>query len=143
MSNESIKQGAYYLLRGGTLLSEPCEKCGNLQIKFKGNIICMSCQANRNFQNSSVNVENNKKISQENIEDVKLHDTITKENYRSKIDTNIVLEEIEARLLQSIADLSVRLTTDAYSKGNKRVLKNIKESFKILEIIKRLKINQN
>ena len=143
MSNESIKQGAYYLLRGGTLLSEPCEKCGNLQIKFKGNIICMSCQSNRNFQNSSVNVENNKKISQENIEDVKLHDTITKENYRSKIDTNIVLEEIEVRLLQSIADLSVRLTTDAYSKGNKRVLINIKESFKILEIIKRLKINQN
>lgn len=143
MSNESIKQGAYYLLRGGTLLSEPCEKCGNLQIKFKGNIICMSCQSNRNFQNSSVSVENDKKTSQENIEDVKLHDTITKDNYRSKIDTNIVLEEIEVRLLQSIADLSVRLTTDAYSKGNKRVLKNIKESFKILEIIKRLKINQN
>ena len=143
MSNESIKQGAYYLLRGGTLLSEPCEKCGNLQIKFKGNIICMSCQSNRNFQNSSVSVENDKKNSQENIEDVKLHDTITKDNYRSKIDTNIILEEIEVRLLQSIADLSVRLTTDAYSKGNRRVLKNIKESFKILEIIKRLKINQN
>lgn len=143
MSNESIKQGAYYLLRGGTLLSEPCEKCGNLQIKFKGNIICMSCQSNSNYQNSSVSVENDKKTSQENIVDVKLHDTITNDNYRSKIDTNIVLEEIEVRLLQSIADLSVRLTTDGYSKGNKRVLKNIKESFKILEIIKRLKINQN
>ncbi len=144
MSNESIKQGAYYLLRGGTLLSEPCEKCGSLQIKFKGNIICMSCQSNRNYQNSSVSIENDKKkISQENIEDVKLQDTITKDNFRSKIEINIVLEEIEVRLLQSIADLSVRLTTDAYSKGNRRVLKNIKESLKILEIIKRLKIIQN
>ena len=44
MNNDLIKQGAYYLLRGGTLLSEPCKKCGNLQIKYKDEVICMNCQ---------------------------------------------------------------------------------------------------
>jgi UPF0148 protein len=140
MSNDSIKQGAYYLLRGGTLLSEPCQKCGNLQIKFKGEIICLSCQEKSKLQDSAIAAEKDSRISpSEKVEGFKLQDSDTRENYKSNIETNIILEEIEGRLIQSIADLSVRLTMDRYSKGHKKTLSALKESLKILEIIKRLK----
>ena len=33
-----FKKGADYLLKGGTLLSESCQVCNGLLIKFKGDI---------------------------------------------------------------------------------------------------------
>jgi UPF0148 protein len=44
MSNDILKKGADYLLKGGTLLSQPCQICNGLLIKFKGNIMCLNCQ---------------------------------------------------------------------------------------------------
>ena len=32
---ENLKQAAEFLLKGGTLLSEPCEKCNGIQVKKK------------------------------------------------------------------------------------------------------------
>ena len=39
----NIKSAADLLLKGGTLLSNPCENCGGVQVRFKENIICASC----------------------------------------------------------------------------------------------------
>jgi len=47
MSNDVLKKGADYLLKGGTLLSESCQICNGLLIKFKGNIMCLNCQKNK------------------------------------------------------------------------------------------------
>jgi UPF0148 protein len=46
MNNRDIlKKGADYLLKGGTLLSESCQTCNGLLIKFKGDIMCLNCQS--------------------------------------------------------------------------------------------------
>lgn len=40
---ENLKNGAEFLLKGGTLLSEPCEKCSGIQIKKNDEIKCIIC----------------------------------------------------------------------------------------------------
>jgi uncharacterized Zn finger protein (UPF0148 family) len=39
----NIKSAADLLLKGGTLLSNSCENCGGVQVRFKEIIICASC----------------------------------------------------------------------------------------------------
>ncbi|HEY7757224.1 MAG TPA: Sjogren's syndrome/scleroderma autoantigen 1 family protein [Nitrososphaeraceae archaeon] len=40
---ENMKNAAEFLLKGGTLLSEPCEKCSGIQIKKNDEIKCIIC----------------------------------------------------------------------------------------------------
>ncbi|HJU59919.1 MAG TPA: autoantigen p27 domain-containing protein [Nitrososphaeraceae archaeon] len=44
-SSESgnIKSAADLLLKGGTLLSNSCENCGGVQVRFKEDIVCANC----------------------------------------------------------------------------------------------------
>lgn len=140
MNNDFIKQGAYYLLRGGTLLSEPCKKCGNLQIKFKGEVFCMNCQANNKEENSSsVSADRERSKSIMNINDNEEQSADLNDNSKTEIEVKLVLDEVEGRLIKSIADLTGNLATGQYSKEYRNALKGIKESLKILEMIKRIK----
>jgi UPF0148 protein len=41
---ENLKQAAEFLLKGGTLLSEPCEKCNGIQIKKNNEVTCIICE---------------------------------------------------------------------------------------------------
>jgi len=41
--SSDIKNAAALLLKGGSLLSEPCGKCGGLQVKFKEKTTCVNC----------------------------------------------------------------------------------------------------
>lgn len=41
---QNLKNGAEFLLKGGTLLSEPCEKCSGIQIKKNDEITCIICR---------------------------------------------------------------------------------------------------
>jgi UPF0148 protein len=140
MNNDFIKQGAYYLLRGGTLLSEPCKKCGNLQIKFKGDVFCMNCQANNKEDNSS-SISDDRKRSESimNINGNEEQSTDLNDNSKTKIEENLVLREVEDRLLKSITELAGNLATGQDAKEYRKGLKGIKKSLKILEMIKRIK----
>ena len=40
---ENMKNAADFLLKGGTLLSEPCEKCSGIQVKKDDKIKCIIC----------------------------------------------------------------------------------------------------
>ncbi len=40
---ENMKNAAEFLLKGGTLLSEPCEKCSGVQVKRNDEIKCIIC----------------------------------------------------------------------------------------------------
>jgi uncharacterized Zn finger protein (UPF0148 family) len=40
---ENLKHAAEFLLKGGTLLSESCEKCNGLQVKKNNEITCIIC----------------------------------------------------------------------------------------------------
>jgi uncharacterized Zn finger protein (UPF0148 family) len=41
--DSNIKSAADLILKGGTLLSNSCENCGGVQVRFKENIVCVSC----------------------------------------------------------------------------------------------------
>jgi uncharacterized Zn finger protein (UPF0148 family) len=44
-SNElsAIKKGAALVIKGGSIISEPCSKCGGVQVRFKDKITCVNC----------------------------------------------------------------------------------------------------
>ena len=40
---ENLKDAAESLLKGGTLLSEPCEKCSGIQVRKNNETKCIIC----------------------------------------------------------------------------------------------------
>ena len=41
--SSNIKSAADLLLKGGTLLSNSCAKCGGVQVRYKEETVCVSC----------------------------------------------------------------------------------------------------
>ena len=56
-----IKNAAALLLKGGSLISEPCSECGGVQVKFKENIICVNCRNKHTTKHSNSNVPQHKR----------------------------------------------------------------------------------
>jgi UPF0148 protein len=57
-----IKNAAALLLKGGSLISEPCSRCGGVQVKFKENIICVNCRNKQSItKHSNSNTTQNKR----------------------------------------------------------------------------------
>ncbi len=73
--DDNIKSAADLLLKGGTLLSNSCENCGGVQVRFKENIVCVSCgrkvkeinvsqiEEEKKKKGTSINNNNNSSIS--------------------------------------------------------------------------------
>ena len=49
-----IKDAGALLLKGGSLISEQCNKCKGVQIKFRENIICINCGNEQNISQEEV-----------------------------------------------------------------------------------------
>ena len=63
----NIKSAADLLLKGGTLLSNSCENCGGVQVRFKENIVCVSCGRKvKEISVTQMEEEQKKKISSNN-----------------------------------------------------------------------------
>lgn len=138
MNNDLIKQGAYYLLRGGTLLSEPCKKCGNLQIKYKEDVICMNCQHLEQDkieqQETIVNdIETRKEVGKVGSEE---EDKWTLNTFN---DIQEVLSQIERHVLQTLVELNKEQDAIASPKKYKRYLEIVQTGLKTIEMIKRIK----
>ena len=59
--SSDIKNAAALLLKGGSLISEPCSECGGVQVKFKENIICVNCRNKQSItKHSNSNATQNK-----------------------------------------------------------------------------------
>ncbi len=43
VSRKQLAAASELLRKGATLLSEPCPRCGGVQIKYKGETICIVC----------------------------------------------------------------------------------------------------
>jgi len=43
VSKKQLAAASELLKKGATLLSEPCPRCGGVQIKYKGEVICIVC----------------------------------------------------------------------------------------------------
>ncbi len=138
MNNDLIKQGAFYLLRGGTLLSEPCKKCGNLQIKYKQDIICMNCQHLEQYkieqqENTDKDIETKKDTSKDGAVQ---EDSMTLDPFN---DIHKVLIQIERQVLLTLVELSREQNSTTSPKKYRRYLEIVQSSLKTIEMIKRIK----
>jgi UPF0148 protein len=138
MNNDLIKQGAYYLLRGGTLLSEPCKKCGNLQIKYKEDVICMNCQLVEQHkieqQDTSVNNIETKKVTNnagDEEDDKKTLNTF--DDFQEK------LSQVENQILQSLVKFDREQSPTDSPKRYKKYLEIIQTGLKTIEMIRKFK----
>jgi UPF0148 protein len=60
--SSDIKNAAALLLKGGSLISEPCSECGGVQVRFKENIICVNCRNKQSIsKHSNSNTIQNKR----------------------------------------------------------------------------------
>lgn len=139
MNNDPIKQGAYYLLRGGTLLSEPCEKCGNLQIKFKGNIICMTCKNDLEANTIETGVQLTTITSEKNKENME-NDSPPAPNI-SETTTNIqsLLQEIEMGIAKNLSAATKKLFTISDLSEYQHTGTIVEQSLRIIKLIKEIK----
>ena len=139
MNNDILKKGADYLLRGGTLLSEPCQNCNGLLIKFKGNIMCLNCQK---FDPNDFHIESDTNLRQEKKESEskerpqikantnKINDLYKIENYNNLLSQ--IEETITKRIVESNKTISIENDLDKQQK-------NLKSLFLYLKVLKKLK----
>jgi UPF0148 protein len=149
MNNRDIlKKGADYLLKGGTLLSESCQTCNGLLIKFKGDIMCLNCQS-QNLNNhelekapqSSPSLSPSDKIYQENKKELiqispekdnsdKVHPIKETENYQN------LLSQIEKTIIKRATDADRSIYNE--NDSNKQI-NNLRILLLYLKVLKRIR----
>jgi len=145
MNNRDIlKKGADYLLKGGTLLSESCQICNGLLIKFKGDIMCLNCQsqslsnhelekASKSSPPSSDNtLQENKteliKIPPEKDNPGKDHATEETKDYEN------LLSQIEKTIIKRASDIDKSIYNE---NDSNRQMDNLKTLLLYLKVLKK------
>jgi UPF0148 protein len=141
MNNDTLKKGADFLLKGGTLLSEPCQVCNGLLIKFKGDIMCLSCQkANQNTQGIEKTTVD---ISEEKKEEINLNnlekDIINKNEPQEIKNCNDLLIQVEKTVIKRILENNKSINIENDIDKQKKNLKMLLLYLKIIEKLKRMK----
>ena len=148
MSNRDIlKKGADYLLKGGTLLSESCQTCNGLLIKFKGDVMCLNCQSqslnnheiekapqsSQSSRSDKTYQENKKELIQTSPEkdnSVKVHSIKETENYEN------LLSQIEKTIIKRTTDIDRSI----YSENDSdKQIDNLKILLLYLKVLKRIR----
>ena len=138
MNNDLIKQGAYYLLRGGTLLSEPCKKCGTLQIKYKQEVICMHCQhLEQDMIVQQETIDNDIGTKKETIKDGTVQED--RKTLNTINDNLEILNQIERQVLLTLLELTREQNSTTSPKKYKRYMEIVQTGMKTIETIKRIK----
>ena len=69
----NIKSAADLLLKGGTLLSSSCAKCGGVQVRYKEETVCVSCGRKiKEMSNETQQIEEEQQKQQHSIQDSNL-----------------------------------------------------------------------
>ena len=98
----NIKGAADLLLKGGTLLSTSCAKCGGVQVRYKEETVCVSCgrkikDANNGTQQIEVEElqhPNQQSIQDSNLSNVSKIPTIDDFSISKTTNTKIIIEKI-------------------------------------------------
>lgn len=90
-----IKKAAGFLMKGGTLIGEPCNKCGGAQVKYKDKIYCINCGNEQIISNNKTTLSTKSLGVREDI-------LVSKKTYLKSAD-NIIEEKI-LFLTQEIKD---------------------------------------
>jgi uncharacterized Zn finger protein (UPF0148 family) len=140
MNNDIVKKGADFLLKGGTLLSEPCKICNGLLIKYKGDILCLNCQRSILNQDKLENAPD--KILKENEEEEIRQKLFDKDNknrmYGSeeKVNYKDLLLQIDKTITKKIIDINklIYIEEDIIKQKN-----NLKTLYLYLKVMDRIK----
>ncbi len=140
MNDDILKKGADFLLKGGTLLSEPCQVCNGLLIKFKGDIMCMNCQ--KAGQNDQKFEKNPGQISEEKeleTSQKKLLKDITYKHDLQEIDNyKDLLLQIEKTIIKRILENNKSINIESDMDRQKKNLKMLLLYLKIMEKLKKI-----
>jgi uncharacterized Zn finger protein (UPF0148 family) len=96
---ENLKQAADFLLKGGTLLSEPCEKCNGIQIKKNNQVTCIIC-GNTTLKEAKSTEDIDKTVDKRTLPDFSISEKIGERIVEliMKIGSDKNLDEEEQRL---------------------------------------------
>ncbi len=98
----NIKGAADLLLKGGTLLSTSCAKCGGVQVRYKEETVCVSCgrkikDANNGTQQIEVEElqhRNQNSIQDSNLSNLSKIPTVFDSSISKTTNTKIIIEKI-------------------------------------------------
>ena len=101
-ARNNIKGAADLLLKGGTLLSTSCAKCGGVQVRYKEETVCVSCgrkikEANNGTQQIEVEElqhQNQHPIQDSNLSNVSKIPTVDDFSISKTTNTKIIIEKI-------------------------------------------------
>lgn len=106
-----LSLAAEMLRKGGTLLSEPCEACNGVQVKFEDHIICVNC--NRKIK-ADVDKEQTEHIEERSMPD--LYSVITQkvnELIPILINEREITRQLDiAKLLNSYLEILAKIKKD-------------------------------
>ena len=116
----NIKGAADLLLKGGTLLSTSCAKCGGVQVRYKEETVCVSCgrkikDANNGTQQIEVEElqhRNQHSIQDSNLSNVSKIPTVFDSSISKTTNTKIIIEKINFLIstLENENDLLIQNT---------------------------------
>ena len=141
MNNDIVKKGADFLLKGGTLLSEPCKICNGLLIKYKGDILCLNCQrptlnqdklenaSEKMFEENEKEEMRQKSLDKDNKN--RIFDSEEKENYKD------LLMRIDKTITKKIIDIDKLIYMEEDTLKQKNNLKTLYLYLKIMDRIKK------
>lgn len=95
--SDSIKGGAELLLKGASLLKEPCEICNGVQLDYKNKIICVNCNKELQKSNESKNLKKENKIENR----FEQNDTLERKTFQASIDF------LQIKIINSIEKLKI------------------------------------
>lgn len=141
MDKDIIKQGASYLLRGGTLLSEPCKYCGNLQIKYKNEIFCINCSQSTEPQNLGKKIIRDSQVNNEVDQNKKENVIDTNRTLVSdQADYNKLIDEMEKGIINYLTYLYREFNNTDNFKDREKYLRGMYNCLRVIEKINRIKI---
>ena len=95
---ENLKDAAEFLLKGGTLLSEPCEKCSGIQVRKNNETRCIICGNRNTAETREPDTELNSLDQKYHKDSIEAKIAIRLAELIGKIGTDVNLPEEEQRL---------------------------------------------
>ena len=107
MSNELTKKAAEMLLKGATLLSEPCPYCKGVRVMKDGNALCVNC--GKKPEESHENIESNNEADDNSTALMKLERKLEKLTDELSEESNHEKQELILRSINSLVEIIKKL----------------------------------
>ncbi len=96
---ENLKHAAEFLIKGGTLLSESCEKCSGIQVKKNNEITCIICGNKTTIEQTKSTKDNENHVIPDYGMSEKIVARVRELIMNIGSDKNLVEEELRLRVI--------------------------------------------